>query len=134
MVGKCNAVTAAGKQCKGKVLPDRAYCMAHDPEYADRRAEGQRKGGEARANAKRAAKQWAAIGEQITPEQLPAMLRACMISVKAGTLEPAQATAIAALAKTSVSLIQDLDHEARIRALEESQGMMNQPANVRRIS
>lgn len=131
MVAKCSAITRAGKPCKGSPLPNSAYCMAHDPEYAERRAEGNRKGGEARANAKRAARQWAAIGEQITPDQLPAMLRACMISVKAGTLEPAQASAIANLARTSVTITNEIEVEARLAALEEAAGI--EPSNLRRI-
>jgi hypothetical protein len=68
----------------------------------------------------------------MTPEQLPAMLRALMLSVKAGTVEPAQATAIATLAKTSVSITNEIDLDARIRALEENASVL--PSNVRRIA
>ncbi len=118
MAKNCPSRTIAGEPCKGNPLPGRPYCLAHDPEAANRRAEGSRKGGEARANAKRAARQWAAIGEQLSPAQLPAMLRACLISVRDGTMEPAQASAIAGLAKTSVQLSHDLELEARIAALE----------------
>lgn len=132
MVGKCSSITKAGKPCKGKPLPGRPYCMTHDPEQAERRLEGNRKGGEARANARRAAKQWAAIGEQMDPENLPAILRACMLSVRAGTLEPSQASAIANLAKTSVSITNELELEERIKALEEAAGIM--PSNMRRIA
>lgn len=132
MADKCPSLTIEGEPCKGKPLPGRPYCLAHDPEAADRRAEGSRKGGEARANARRAAKQWAAIGEQVSPDDLPAMLRALMISVKNGSLEPSQASAIANLAKTSVQLANDLELEERIRALEEAAGMM--PDNIRRFA
>jgi hypothetical protein len=106
--------------------------MSHDPEHADQRAEGQRKGGEARANARRAAKQWTAIGEQLTPADLPAILRACMFSVKSGTLEPSQAQAIGGLAKTSVSITSEIELEARIAALEAAAGV-NQPGLLRRV-
>lgn len=123
----------AGKPCKGKPLPGRPYCLAHDPEAAERRAEGSRKGGESRANAKRVARQWAAIGDQMTAEDLPAILRACMISVKAGTLEPSQASAIAQLAKTSVSLSHDLELEQRIEALEAVAAVDHGTDRIRRI-
>lgn len=132
MVGRCPSLTTEGKPCKGTPLPGRPYCLAHDPEAADRRAEGNRKGGEARANARRAAKQWAAIGEQIDAEHLPAILRACMLSVKAGTLEPARATAIAGLAKASISITNELTLEERIRALEEAAGV-TQAHGLRRV-
>ncbi len=132
MHAKCNALTKAGRPCKGRLLPGRPYCMSHDPEHADQRAEGQRKGGEARANARRAAKVWTTLGEQMTPDQLPAILRACMFSVKSGTMEPAQATAIANLAKTSVSITNEIELEARISALERAAGV-NQGTGIRRV-
>jgi hypothetical protein len=133
MAKKCPSRTIAGEPCKGNPLPGRPYCLAHDPEAADRRAEGSRKGGEARANAKRAARQWAAIGEQLSPAQLPAMLRACLISVRDGTMEPAQASAIAGLAKTSVQLSHDLELEARIAALEAVIDPQRGAPTIRRI-
>lgn len=132
MASKCPSLTTAGKPCKGNPLPGRPYCLAHDPEAADARATGSRKGGEARANAKRAAKQWATIGEQVTPDQLPAILRACLFSVKAGTMEPAQASAIANLAKTSVSITNEIEMEQRLAALEAAAGM-NQGTQLRRV-
>lgn len=134
MARACPSLTTKGTPCKGKPLPGRPYCLAHDPESAGARATGSRRGGEARANAKRAAKQWATIGEQVTPDQLPAILRACLFSVKSGTLEPAQAQAIASLAKTSISITNEIELEARISALEAAAGL-NRPINqLRRIS
>jgi len=133
MHAKCNALTKAGRPCRGRVLPGRPYCMSHDPEHADQRAEGQRKGGEARANARRAAKVWTTLGEQMTADQLPAILRACMFSVKSGAMEPAQATAIANLAKTSVSITNEIQLEQRIAALERAAGVNHPGTNIRRI-
>lgn len=132
MVTKCPSITADGEPCKGRVLPGRVYCLSHDPERKDAQREAARRGGAARANARRAAKQWAAIGEQMDAESLPAILRACMLSVKAGTLEPSQASAIANLAKTSVSITNELELEERIKALEEAAGLV--PSNVRRLA
>ena len=133
MHARCNALTKEGRPCRGRVLPGRSYCMSHDPEHADQRAAGQRKGGEARANARRAAKAWAAMGEQITPDQLPGILRACMFSVKTGALEPAQATAIAGLARTAVSITNEIELEQRIAALERASGVNQPGTTIRRI-
>ncbi len=72
------------------------------------------------------------MGEQITPDQLPAILRACMISVKTGTLEPAQASAIASLAKTSVSITNQIEMEARLAALEAAAGI-SEGTRLRRV-
>jgi len=133
MPRKCSQLKAGGTPCGGNALAGKAYCWSHDPELAEQRAEGARRGGEQRSTARRAAKQWAAIGEQLKPADLPAILRSCMFSVKSGHLEPAQATAIAALAKTSVSITNEIDLEARLSALEAAAGM-NQPGNgIRRV-
>ena len=128
----CNAITNSGNPCKGRSLPGRSYCISHDPEFADRRAEGQRKGGEQRSNARRAAKQWAAIGEQVSVTDLPAILKACMFSVKSGAMEPAQASAITGLAKAAVSISNEIDLEARIAAPEQAAGI-NQGSGIRRV-
>lgn len=120
MAKRCPSITKDGEQCQGNVLQGRTYCWAHDPELEEVRREGSRKGGEARANARRAAKQWAAIGEQFGPHDLPAILRACMLSVRGGELEPSQAQAIAALARSSVEITRATEHDERIAALEEA--------------
>jgi hypothetical protein len=95
-----------------------------------------RKGGEARSAVRRAARLWAAKGDEIDQADLPAMLRSTMIDVRLGLVEPAVAGAIATLAKTSVALAHDLEIEGRLAALEEAAGIS--PANVthmnRRVS
>ncbi len=131
---KCSSSTQNDEPCKAFAISDRGFCVSHDPEYQARKREGSRRGGVAKANARRAAKQWAAMGEQLATADLPAVLRACMFSVKTGTLEPAQAQAIASLAKTSVSITNEIELEARLSALEAAAGV-NHPGNrIRRIA
>ncbi len=109
-------------------MTGKVYCWAHDPELAEQRAEGARRGGEQRSTVRRAAKQWAAIGEQLMPADVPAILRSCMFSVKSGHLEPSQAQAIASLAKASVSITNEIELEARLSALEAAAGV-HRPGN-----
>jgi hypothetical protein len=61
------------------------------------------------------------------------MLKACILRVASGQMEPAQASAIAGLAKASVQLSQDLELEQRIAALEAAIGHQDTP-KIRRIS
>ena len=56
------------------------------------------------------------------------MLRATMVDVRAGIVEPGVAQALASLAKTSVALSHDLELVARIEALERATGAT--PDNV----
>lgn len=44
----CKATTKQGKPCAGRCLPDRDYCLFHDPARATERAADRRKGGKAR--------------------------------------------------------------------------------------
>lgn len=117
-VKKCTSARADGQPCKAKALPGEAVCWAHHPGMAERRREGQRRGGQMKGNLRRAARQWAAAGQVIENDDLPAMLRAAMLDLRIGRIEPAVATALATLAKASVAITVDIDLEKRIEALE----------------
>ncbi len=132
---RCTGTTRAGDPCRSFAVAD-SLCQAHHPARAEAHREATRKGGEARSAVRRAARLWASRGEQIEPKDLPAMLRAAMVDARVGAIEPAVATALATLAKTSVALSHELDLVARIEALERATGAT--PDNVtaldRRIS
>lgn len=132
MPRKCSQLKASGKPCGGNALTGKAYCWSHDPDLAEQRAERARRGGEQRSNARRAAKQWAAIGEQVSASDLPAILKACLFSVKSGAMEPAQASAITGLAKAAISITNEIELEKRLTALEQAAGIA-QPTPIRRI-
>ncbi len=72
-------------------------------------------------------------GEQVRQEDLPAILRACLLDVRLGKIEPSVAGAIATLARTSVQLTTELELERRIAALEASAGFSQPGSNIRRI-
>lgn len=115
---QCTGTTKQGQRCRGQALPGEGLCFAHSPNVAAHRDESRRRGGQNKANAQRAAKQWAAIGRQIPDEDLPAVVKALILSVRAGTVEPAVATCIANLAKVALQLHGDIELEARVQALE----------------
>lgn len=118
MPAKCDAITKRGKPCKGRPLPGKTHCLAHDPTLAQARREGSRRGGAERATSRRAVKQWAALGRELGDDDLPAILKACMFAVRSGEMEPGQANAIATLARTSVQITGDVEFEDRIAKLE----------------
>ncbi len=119
----CTSPRADGDPCKADVLPGEVFCFAHHPDMQERRKAGQRRGGKAKSNTARAAKLWAAVGREIPDADLPALLKACIVDVRAGRVEPAQATAIATLAKAAVQLHADIELEHRIEALEQEAGL-----------
>jgi hypothetical protein len=91
----CSGVRKNGQACTARALPDSALCWAHDarPDAAAKRAEARRAGGFGRSMANRSLK--AMPFELRTVFQT---LLALVDEVRSGTLEPQQATAIAALA------------------------------------
>lgn len=115
---QCTATKVNGEPCGAFALPDETMCWSHHPENQDAVKDAQRRGGKNRSAARRAAKVWASAGKQIRPHELPDLLRGCILRVASGQMEPAQASAIASLAKTSLQLSHDLELEARIAALE----------------
>ncbi len=115
---RCTASRANGQPCRAFALPGEGVCWSHLPGNAEAVKQAQRRGGENRSAARRAAKLWAATGNAVNQDDLPAMLRAAILDVRVGKIEPSVASAIATLAKTSVSLAHDLELEGRIAALE----------------
>lgn len=134
MATRCPSITVEGKPCQGRVPPGRTYCLSHDPERREAQREASRKGGEAKANARRAAKAWAAFGKELSAEELPDVLKSCMFAVKDGSMTPGQAQAIASLARTSVEIIRSSEQEERIQELEQLiSSMPGNAGNMRRI-
>jgi len=130
---KCTAMKLDGTPCQSFAASDSGLCVAHDPAQREAQRAASRRGGEARATAKRAARQWASIGEQISSDDLPAILKSCILSVKSGAMEPGQATAIMGLAKAAVSLSHELELETRLAAVEAALAGNQPPSNLRRI-
>jgi hypothetical protein len=131
---RCSATRADGQPCQARAVPDADLCFAHHPDYRTRHKAGQRKGGRAKSTQARAARQWAAVGREIEPSDLPAMLRAAIAAVWEGRLEPSQASAIATLAKTSVAITNEIELEERIAALEQAAGIEQTSRSLRRIA
>lgn len=131
MAAKCPAITKSGSACQGMVSPGRVYCISHDPERREELQANARKGGAAKATARRAAKAWAALGAEVSDHDLNSILKSCMFSVKAGKMTPSEANAIAALARTAITIRNEVDLAERIAALEET--INARPGNLRKI-
>ena len=130
-VDLCTSTRADGQPCTARALPDSMFCFAHDPDVREKRLAGNRRGGQAKSNAARAARAWAAIGREIPDADLPAVVKALIFSVRAGAVEPGVATCIANLAKTAVQLHGDLDVERRLQALEDALAEHQHPDGFR---
>jgi hypothetical protein len=117
---KCAATNLNGAACRAVPLPDSAYCFNHDPDLAERRAENRRKGGRARSNAARAAKQFS--DTPLTTAELLGTLSRAVRRTEAGDMEPNIANALAGLCRAISSIRENAELEERIAALEQSSG------------
>lgn len=115
---QCEATTQAGVPCRAQALPGESLCFTHSPTVAEARAESRRRGGRNKATTARAAKTWVTAGRRMRDEDLPDLLLGMTEAVASGELEPAQASAIAQLVKTALTVGTHLAWEQRLTHLE----------------
>jgi hypothetical protein len=117
---KCSAIARSGNRCSSSVLPGSAFCFVHDPNAAEARRDASRKGGRARSNKARAAKN---LPEALTPDDLQSYLALTLRGVLSGRLQPAVGSCIAALARSIVTVREATELEGRVVELEQTAGL-----------
>jgi hypothetical protein len=117
---QCNYVKPDGTRCESHALRTKERCLTHDPDSAERRAEGRRRGGEARR---------AAVLPADTPdlplktaEDVCAALADTFNKVRRGELDARVGNCLAAIGSQLIRSIDAADVEARVSALEEQLG------------
>jgi hypothetical protein len=120
MAVQCAAITRGGSRCGSAVLAGSRYCWTHDPAAADRRLEASKKGGRARSNKARAAKQ---IPAAMSAEDLAGWLSLLFTSVMTGRIEPKIGTACASIARVLHEVKTMTELEQRLTQLEERAGV-----------
>jgi hypothetical protein len=117
MAATCQATRRDGRPCETPIVGDSPYCFAHSPELAEKRAEASRRGGQNKSRAVRL--------QRLVPASLKPTIGALFVAleeVHAGSLDPKQAQAMAALAGAIARLYQAGVLEERIAALEATEG------------
>jgi hypothetical protein len=112
---QCEATKRDGNRCQTRALPSSSFCFIHDDALQERRREGQRKGGQHRANAHRL--------RAIAPPSLgdvADLLRKALYEVHRGQLDPRVAGAMGSLARALVSVVTAGELEMRVRELEQA--------------
>ena len=109
----CQATRKDGRPCSVRALPGAAWCFAHDPERAAQRDEARRRGGRGKARIARV--------ERLVPGTLRpvlALLLTTLNETHEGTITPAQAGALSAVAGAIVRVYQAGVVEDRLAELE----------------
>jgi hypothetical protein len=113
---RCAGQRKDGTPCGAAVMGAGTLCYAHDPARAAERDQARRKGGENSATRARL--------DRLVPATLRGMiadLLEAMSDVRAGTLDPRQASALAALGGVVTRAYSVGILESRIEALEQQQ-------------
>src|SRR5919202_1253775 len=111
---RCKGTTKAGQPCTFPMASESGFCYTHDPDRAAERKEARARGGRNRSNVV-----WM---RQAAPARLAAVydrLEDALIGVECGTLQPGQASAMAALARAMATIMQVGELEMRVRELEQ---------------
>lgn len=112
---KCQGTRKDGEPCGAFALPGSPWCFAHNPGQDERRAAARQKGGR---NSSKLARLQAALPPAL--RELYGTLVEALGQVHEGALPPGRAQAMAALARTIVSVLQAGDLEARMVEVEQA--------------
>jgi len=118
---KCVGTNRDGTPCSAALVPGAVYCRWHDPALAEERKEWSRKGGLAKRNTIRARKAFS--GGALDADQLLGLIGSTIVGVLGGRIAPNVGNAIAALARTSVTIRDAVETEERLAALERRAGI-----------
>jgi hypothetical protein len=111
---KCRATKKDGSPCTAPILASGEYCFRHDPALAEQRRTASAKGSHNRSNLMRL--------RNLAPARLLPIydkLENAIDEVHAGRLSPAQASAMAQLARALATILQAGELEQRVRELEQ---------------
>lgn len=114
---RCRAVTKTGAPCTVKAANGTGYCVFHDPGRATQRKDWQRRGAQGSRKAVRAAKRMPDDMRGVSETILRAIG-----DVESGELLPAQAQAIATLARAYSDIWQASELLVRLEELEARAG------------
>lgn len=112
---RCQATTTAGAACRGRPLPGKAFCLAHDdsPDMVERRRAGNVAGGHNRSTAARVSRLL-----PVTLRPVAGRLLEAIAQVHDGELDPRVLSAMAAGAGALTRVMAAGMLEERIAALE----------------
>lgn len=111
---ECRGVRADGDRCRSAVVGASGWCFAHDPDLEAERAAARERGGQASSNVARLRRHF----EPSTLGPIFDQLKEALRQVHSGELSPAQASAMASLARAMVVLIEAGQFEERLEELE----------------
>lgn len=114
----CAAKTTAGKPCSATALPGGRYCLFHDPEHAERCAEGRRHGGVHRNQTRSCLDPDAPDVVIHGAKDVCTLIVTTINDVRKGRIDPKIANTIGFLAGVAIKAFEVGELEARLNELE----------------
>ena len=121
MQPRCSGTTKAGAPCGAPAMSGGRYCVSHDPSRVTDLAAWRRKGGQGKSNKQRARRDLPTDPKDLA--DVKRVLGRALVGLEAGTLDPARGSAMAAVARAMVMLIEKDEFEQRLTQLEKSAGV-----------
>jgi len=118
---QCAATNKDGSACRATPRPGTTTCPWHDSTLAEDRKRWKVESGKAKSNKRRAAKQY--VAGSLDPDQLQGIIGATIVGGLSERIPPNVGNAIAALARTSVTIREAVETEARLAELERRAGI-----------
>jgi len=119
---QCAATNKDGSACRATPRPGTNTCPWHDPSLSEDRARWKVASGKAKSNRRRAAKKYAEGA--LDPDQLQGIIGSTIVGVLSERIPPNVGNAIAALARTSVTIREAVEVEERLADLERRAGVI----------
>ena len=116
---RCKSTKKDGTPCQGLAVNSGDYCFSHEPELLAKRNEARARGGQNSAKIVR-------LRGLVPPRLLEvyATLEVALAEVHSGSLNPAQAGAMASIARAMVAVLTSGELEERVRELESKTGVI----------
>ena len=114
--GGCRGTNRDGSPCSAQPQRGRPWCVWHDPQLVERRAEWSRRGGHGKSNKARARKGLA--GEAMSMRELHGLLSKAARDLVDGKLDPGPANALANIARSLEAVARTAELEAKVSGLE----------------
>jgi hypothetical protein len=125
---RCGHAKPDGSCCRARPRPGKRYCTFHDPELAERRAEGRRRGGLHRNPRAAVLPSDAPDLPLRTVADILAAVEATFNQVRRGQLDARIGNCLGVLAQVQLKATEGSELERRVAVLEAKQPQLRRPA------
>jgi hypothetical protein len=114
----CTKKKGSGEPCRATALPDKDWCIFHDPERVEQGEEARRRGGESRSRKAATLPDEIAVEKPKTVNDLANLLGDLIVWTLRGTIDVKINNSVTATANTMIGALVKADLEAEVEAMK----------------